>query len=101
MIHELLVKGKSNAIPGRQLTDQLELDTRALTKQEERERQIGKPICAVTTGTDKGYYLAADAEELSQYCRSFDRRLKNLQKTRNAVVDTLNRMTGQMEIEGM
>ena len=100
VIHELLSQGASNAVPGRELAGMLELDTRAFTKQVERERQSGAPICAVTTGTDKGYFLAADVEELSQYCKSLDRRLKNLRKTRNAVGDTLTKMMKQTEMEG-
>lgn len=100
MIHELLSKGASNAVPGRQLADALELDTRAFTRQIERERQAGEPICAITTGADKGYFLAADAEELNRYCKSLDRRLKNIQKTRNAVGDTLTKMMNQTEMEG-
>lgn len=100
MIHEMLMTGRENAIPGRQLAAALDMDIRTFTKQVERERQSGAPVCAVTTGEDKGYFLAADAEDLEQYCRSLDRRLRNLQKTRLAVGNTLERMSGQERVEG-
>lgn len=100
MIYEILLKGRENAIPGRQLSKSLDMDIRTLTKQIERERQAGLPICAVTTGADKGYFLASDAGDLDQYCRSLDRRLKNIQKTRIAIGDTLDKMSEQEQAEG-
>lgn len=100
MIHERLLTGKENAIPGQPLATALNMDIRAFTRQVERERQLGAPICAVTTGEDKGYFLAADVKDLEQYCRSLDRRLHNLQKTRLAVGDTLEKMAEQESVEG-
>lgn len=100
MIHEMLMTGRENAIPGRQLANALDMDIRAFTKQIERERQTGAPICAVTTGEALGYFLPADTSDLDQYCRSLDRRLKNLQKTRLAVGDTLEKMAEQEQLKG-
>lgn len=100
MIYEILSRGASNAKPGRKLAVELGLDQREFTKIVERERKLGFPICATTAGIDRGYYLAADAAELALYCRSLDRRLKNIQQTRRACGDTLDRMMGQETCEG-
>ena len=100
MIYEILSRGAANAKPGQELADELGLDQREFTKIVERERKLGFPICAATSGPDKGYYLAADAAELALYCRSLDRRLKNIQQTRRACGDTLDRMMGQETCEG-
>ena len=100
MIRELLMRGASNAVPGRQLASSLNTDVRTIHKLIERERQDGEPICATVAGDDKGYFLAANARELDAYCRSLDRRLKNIQKTRRAVGDTLAKMAEQEQMEG-
>ena len=94
MIYERLLTGKENAIPGKHLAKILNIDLREFTKQIKLERQSGVPICAATSGKDKGYFLAADTSDLDQYCRSLDRRLKNLQKTRSAVGKTMERIEG-------
>ena len=98
MVHEILPVGAENAVPGKHLARCLDLDLRELTKQIERERQAGKPICAVVSGDDRGYFLAEDPIELALYCKSLDRRLRNIQKTRRAVGATLARMVSQEEI---
>ena len=99
MVHEILPTGAGNAIPGKHLALSLEMEHRELTKQIERERQAGEPICAVVGGDDRGYFLAANASELALYCKSLDRRLRNIQKTRRAVGETLTRMMDQEEID--
>lgn len=100
MIHEFLGHGRGNAIPGRDLVAILQLkDGRELTKLIEKERRCGEPICATTNSENPGYFLAEDTEELEQYIRSLDRRLKNVRTTREACQDTLIRMTGQQMIE--
>ena len=100
MIRELLMQDASNAVPGRQLASSLNTDVRTIHKLIERERQDGEPICATVAGDDKGYFLAANTRELDAYCRSLDRRLKNIQKTRRAVGDTLAKMAEQEQMEG-
>lgn len=100
MVHEILSHGADNAISGKQLASALDLEHRELTKQIERERQAGEPICAAVSGDDRGYYLAADAGELALYLRSLDRRIKSVQKTRRALESTLSTMTGQTELDG-
>ena len=100
MIHEILPTGAANAVSGKKLATTLNIEHRELTKQIERERQAGEPICATVSGDDRGYFLAADAGELALYCKSLDRRLRNIQKTRRAVGHTLSRMMDQSEIDG-
>lgn len=75
-------------------------DRRELTQQIERERQAGSPICAVTSGDHRGYFLPVDAGELAQYISSIDRRIRAISRTRNACGETLRRMIGQEQIEG-
>lgn len=100
MIHEILPAGKEHAIPGRVLIDLLDLkDLRELTQLVERERRDGFPICA-STGNEKGYYLASDAEELDEYIKSLGRRIRNVGRTMVHLEDTLRRMTGQEKMGG-
>ena len=99
MIHEILPTGPENAIPGERLAALLNMEHRELTKRIELERQAGAPICAMTTGSDKGYYMASSASDVAVYCASLDRRLRNMQKTRAAMGDTLVRMLDQSEID--
>lgn len=100
LVHKFLATGKANAVPGRDLVKLLQLnDLRDLTQLIERERRDGFPICA-STGNEKGYYLAADADELEEYIDSLNRRLRNVGRTMTHLEDTLVRMTGQEKIEG-
>ena len=99
-IHELLLTGKENAIPGRDLMTLLGLkDLRDLTQIVERERKNGFPICASTSG-EKGYYIAANAVELDEYIKSLGRRIHNIGRTMTHLEDTLDKMTGQEKIDG-
>lgn len=100
LVHKFLATGKENAIPGRDLVKLLQLnDLRDLTQLVERERRDGFPICA-SNGNEKGYYLAADADELEEYIASLNRRLRNVGRTMTHLEDTLVRMTGQERTEG-
>lgn len=99
MIHEILPTGAANAIPGKQLAESLGLDHRTLTRLVEKERQSGCAICAGVTEDSLGYFRPQDAGELSLYCRSLDRRLRNIQKTRRAMGDALVKMLEQEEID--
>ena len=74
-------------------------DLRDLTQLVERERRDGSPICA-STGAEKGYYLADGPEELEDYLRSLNRRVKNINRTVVHLEDTLSNMTGQQRIGG-
>jgi hypothetical protein len=73
-------------------------DGRDITRQVERERHAGIPICATTNSDNPGYYLPDSPAELERYIKSLDRRLKNVRETREAVQDAYLRATGQTEI---
>lgn len=75
-------------------------DRRALSKQIERERRSGQPICAAVAGNSRGYYLTDDPDELQRYIKALDRRIREVRRTRDACGETLRRMTGQEVIGG-
>lgn len=92
--------GAEHATPGHDLVQVLGLkDLRALTQLIERERRAGVPIFASVSGSQRGYYLAADPLELSRYVRSLDRRLHAVGETRRHLSDVLDTMTGQLRLE--
>lgn len=62
-------------------------------------RRAGQPICAAVSGEHRGYFIG-DAEELRLYLHSLDRRLREVRRTRDAIVETLRRESGQMVLEG-
>ena len=99
-LFKILPSGKENAVPGWKLVEILGLkDLRDLTQLVERERRDGSPICA-STGAEKGYYLADGPEELEDYLKSLNRRVKNINRTVVHLEDTLSNMTGQQRIGG-
>ena len=93
MISELLAEGRDNARTARELADFLKCDIRDISRQIEKERREGAPICAAT-GDNPGYYLAADPEELDDYCRRLRKRAGEVFKTRRALLQTLQGMGG-------
>lgn len=101
VVSAVLLTGVENAIEGAALAAALGFkDRRALSKQIERERRSGHPICAAVAGNSRGYYLADDPDELQRYIKALDRRIREVQKTRDACGETLRRMSGQMVLEG-
>ncbi len=93
--------GASNAISGKELAAILGYKTlRLLSRQIQRERLSGAPICAAVSGDSRGYYLASSPDELSAYLKALDRRLREVRRTRDACGDTLRRMTGQEVLKG-
>lgn len=99
MIHELLDYGRDNARTGRDLAALLNCNIRDITAQIEKERRDGHAICAAT-GDRPGYYLAADAAELQDYCDRLKGRAIEVFKTRQALVKTLQRISAAMTQEG-
>lgn len=96
-LSDVLLHGKENAIPGRDLVSVLGLkDLRELTQLVERERKEGSPICATTDAKKPGYYITDDPTELAAYIKSLDRRIKNVGETRQRMEETLLGMTGQV-----
>lgn len=100
-VADALLVGAANAIDGATLAAVLGFKNRRdLSKEIERERRSGKPICAAVAGESRGYYLAETPDEFSNYVRSLDRRIREVCKTRDACWETLRRMTGQEIFEG-
>lgn len=99
MIFEILPTGAENAVSGSKIAESLGLELRDITKQIERERQCGFAICAATSGSEKGYFIAKNPGELAMYLRSLNRRIKNVQKTLRSLDSTLAAMEGQEEID--
>lgn len=100
MIREILPVGQENAISCGRLAEILDIDLREVTRQVERERKAGAPICATTTGENRGYYMADGPGELALYCKSLDRRLISIKNTRSAIERTLVAMMEQTEMDG-
>ena len=100
-VSDFLPHGAANAVDGRALAAVLGFkDRRALSKQIERERRSGLPICAAVAGKSRGYYLANDPDELQRYIKALDRRIREVRRTRYACNETLCRMSGQTVLEG-
>ena len=91
MIHELLSEGSENARTSKELAEILGCDRRTITKQIEKERHAGQPICANTLD-EQGYYMAKNADELQRYCRRLQRREGRIGTTRRKLLKTLRVM---------
>ena len=83
----------------RELADRLQARSiRDISKEIERERRAGIPICASTDSETPGFYLPADAAELAQYRRSLQRRISAVIRTLRAIEDAHDSITGQYRI---
>ena len=91
MIYEILLEGKENALTGKEICGILGIKARDLTAAVERERREGKPICA-STGSNPGYFLAANRDEMERYCNALFRRAGEIHKTRRACMETLEKL---------
>lgn len=89
---DFLLTGAENALDSRTLAAMMKVDRRTVTQRIERERRRGMPICAAVDGESRGYFLAADADELARYVRALDRRISEVKKTRDACELTLRGM---------
>lgn len=99
---DVLPVGAGRAVRGQTLAALLGFgDVRQLSKQIERERRGGVPICAAVSGDSRGYYLASSPDELQRYIRALDRRLREVRRTRDACEDTLRRLCGQEKMKGV
>lgn len=92
MIFELLTEGRENARTARELSTICNKTPREITAQIERERREGRPICAAT-GSNPGYYLPEDENELLEYCDRLKGRAIEIFKTRQALVRVLRRIS--------
>lgn len=94
MIHEMLATGKEYARTRRELCAALNLTEREITRQIEKERREGRPICA-STGSTPGYFLAATQEEMENYCNNLHHRAGEIYKTRAACLDTIKHLPSE------
>lgn len=89
-VAEYLGIGRDNARTARELCTALGIRRRDLTKQIERERREGVPICASCDANYPGYYMAGNEGELADYVRSLDRRIKEVKRTRDALAGAVD-----------
>lgn len=89
---DYLLTGAEHALDAKTLAALMKIDRRTVTQRIERERRSGMPICAAVDGVNRGYYLAADADELARYVRALDRRISEVKKTHAACRRTLDAM---------
>jgi hypothetical protein len=75
-------------------------EPRVVTRQIQRERKAGAPICAISNGEVRGYYLTADPDELGRYIHSLDHRVQAIRGTQEGLQRTMLRMSGQQVLEG-
>ena len=87
-IADYLSEGKENARTGKEICNLLNITARDLTAAVERERREGQPICA-STGSNPGYYLAADRDEMQRYCNSLHHRAGEIYQTRRACIKAM------------
>ena len=97
MIYEILSPGAENARTGAAICRELGIDSRDLMAIIEKERRAGRPICA-STNNPRGYFLAANKEELERYCRSLLKRAGEIHKTRKKLLDTLETLPEKGQI---
>lgn len=94
MIADYLFIGRENATPGRDLARRLHCNIRDVTAMIERERRQGQPICASYDPGRPGYYLAANAADLHEYCRILNKRAAELTRTHSALIEAAATMEG-------
>lgn len=92
---DFLRVGRDNAITAGKLAELSGCSPRDVSRSIEALRRRGVPICA-SCNEPRGYFLAADTQELQQYISALDGRIKEVRTTRAAVMEALERMNGQM-----
>ena len=91
-----LLCGSDNPMTAQEIMAALDVsDPRLITKEIERERRAGLPICASNDSKRPGYFLAATPRELESYTRSLRRRVKAVSGTLAAMEETHDKWTGQ------
>lgn len=100
ILADFLPHGAAHAITGAELARILGCTPREITRSIESLRRRGVPVCA-SCREPRGYYLASDPEELRDYLRILDSRLREIRSTRAACRDTLAVLYGQRELEGV
>lgn len=100
-VADVLPIGAENAISARNIAAVLGLkDIRAVSRLVELERRAGVPICAVSGGEGRGYFLPSSPDELEEYLERLDRRISHVRRTWIACENTLCLMKGQEVLDG-
>lgn len=100
MISEILSRGQENAITSRDLARILKKTQREITAQVQKERREGAPICATARGRRKGYFLAANKEEMQDFIGRLHHRAGEIYKTRRALQKTIDSLPSEENSEG-
>ena len=87
MISDYLLEGAENAQTAQDLARLLGISSREITATIGKERLAGKPICA-SSGANPGYYLAANRQEMKDFCRNLEHRIGEVTKTLHACKKT-------------
>lgn len=91
MVSNFLLEGKQNAQTAKYLCQQMNITPRELTRAIEAERRAGTPICA-TCGQNPGYYIAANKQEMEDYCKKLKNRAIQIFITRKACQQTIEKL---------
>lgn len=96
MVYEILRIGKENAIKSDELCKKLDVTKRYLQKAIRREREAGKPICA-SYKKPFGYYIAANKQELREFCKVLFVNASEIFKTRRECIKMLEHFENEEE----
>lgn len=91
-VSDYLQEGEQNAQSAKELCALLNMDKRALTAAIEKERREGSPICASCNGSNPGYFIASNKEEMQAYCQSLHHRAAEIHATRQACLNTIDKL---------
>ena len=97
-ILDFIPTGSARAVTAAKIAEIMGIDARAVQTLGQSERHRGTAICA-SCSEPYGLFIAENVEELSIYCDSLERRLRNIFATYSALRNTLDRMTGQTRFD--
>ena len=101
ILEAILPIGKENCLTAQQLAEILGVsDTRVITRDIARLRQMRVPVCAACSNEYSGYYIAASPDELAAYLYSLNKRRREINKSYSSLESYLDEWTGQTRIEG-
>ncbi|MBR5313108.1 MAG: hypothetical protein IKU40_09530 [Clostridia bacterium] len=87
LVSDYLSADPEHVRSARELAHFLGMRPREITRMIEHERRAGIPILA----NGRGYFLGGSDDEVKRYVRRLDRRIAEIQKTRNALVPSPER----------
>lgn len=96
MIFEILAAGPGNAISATHLARILGTSRRDISRQVERERRAGRPICATCNSGNPGYFLPEAPEEMEHYINRLRHREAEIARTREALTAQMQARAARM-----